>query len=393
MSRRTLLILAGLLAGTVALTLLLGGDGVPVEVATLGTDTLTVTIDEEGRTRVRDRFVVAAPTSGRIGRTDVEEGQEVRRGDLLVTLAPAPEDPRARATNTAAVESAEARVLEARAAADDAAAALEQAEREVERRRPLMEMGALSREAFERFQRMAGTARTRREAAQAALEAAEAGLRGARARLMGSDPDARRDGVIEVRAPVDGTVLRVHEESERVLPAGTPLFELGARSPMDVVVDVLTDEAVEVRPGAPMTLTGWGGDPLHGTVRYVEPAAFTKISALGVEEQRVNVVGVLDRVPPGLGAGFRVDASIVVWSGADVLTVPTAALFRRGNAWAVFVVEGGVARLRTVEVGRRGASAAEVLSGASPGDRVILFPPDDVEDGTSVMVREGPGEP
>ncbi|MEQ9397874.1 MAG: efflux RND transporter periplasmic adaptor subunit [Longimicrobiales bacterium] len=393
MSKRTLLILAGLLVGAVALTLLLGGDGVPVEVATLDTDTLTVTIDEEGRTRVRDRFVVAAPTSGRIGRTDVEEGQEVRRGDLLVTLAPAPEDPRARATNAAAVESAEARVQEARAAVRDATAALEQAEREVERRRPLMDMGALSREAFERFERMAETARTRREAAQATLEAAEAGLRGARARLMGSDPDARRDGVIEVRAPVDGTVLRVHEESERVLPAGTPLFELGAPSPMDIVVDVLTEDAVDVRPGAAMTLTGWGGDPLHGTVRYVEPAAFTKISALGVEEQRVNVVGVLDQVPPGLGAGFRVDASIVVWSGADVLTVPTAALFRRGNAWAVFVVEDGVARLRPVEVGRRGASAAEVLSGASPGDRVILFPPDDVEDGTSITVEEGPAEP
>lgn len=391
MSKRTLLILAALLAGAVAFTLLLGGDRVPVEVATLDTDTLTVTIDEEGRTRVRDRFVVAAPTSGRIGRTDVDEGQEVRRGDLLVTLAPAPEDPRARAANAAAVESAEARVLEARAAVRDATAALDQAEREVERRRPLMDMGALSREAFERFERMAETAGTRREAAQAALEAAEAGLRGARARLLGSDPDARPDGVIEVRAPVDATVLRVHEESERVLAAGTPLFELGERdAPMDVVVDVLTEEAVDVRPGAAMILTGWGGEPLHGTVRYVEPAAFTKVSALGVEEQRVNVVGVLDRTPPGLGAGFRVDASIVVWSGADVLTVPTAALFRRGNAWAVFVVEDGVARLRTLEVGRRGASAAEVLSGASPGDRVILFPPDDVEDGTSVTVGTDP---
>jgi HlyD family secretion protein len=194
---------------------------------------------------------------------------------------------------------------------------------------------------------------------------------------------------------VSGRVLRVYEESERVVLAGTPLFDIADVGGLEVVVDLLTEQAVQVEPGAALHVTGWGGDEtLSGRVRYVEPAAFTEVSALGVEEQRVDVVGDLDAPPQGLGDGFRLDVAIVVWQGTDVLSVPTSALFQRAARWQVFVIEDGRARSRQVEIGRRATALAEVTAGLVEGDRVILYPSDLVDDGvrvTPTSERSGEG--
>jgi HlyD family secretion protein len=190
---------------------------------------------------------------------------------------------------------------------------------------------------------------------------------------------------VEVRAPVAGRVLRVLQESERIVAAGTPLVEIGEPSDLEIVVDVLSTDAVRIRPGAPVRIVDWGGEgELAAAVRRVEPSAFTKVSALGVEEQRVNVVADLQEPAPGLGDGFRVEARIQVWEGSELVLVPASALFRAGKHWAVFVVDAGVARRREVEVGERGEAAAEIRGNLSEGEKVILHPSDQLADGARV---------
>lgn len=384
-----------MIVGAVAVVALLGlwsviGDsGVPVDVVVVRRGSMSVSVVEEGRTRVREAFIVAAPVTGRLSRTDVEEGDRVEPGQTLATLAPPPQDPRVQAAARADVAAAEARLRQATAGAVEAEGQYGQAAREVERRRPLFDQGALSVETMERFEQAADAALARLRSAEAAVRSAQADLDASRARMLGADPDGGGGSTVQVRAPAAGTVLRVLQESERVVQAGTPLFELGDAEGLEVVIDVLTADAVAVRPGQPVRVDDWGGDVvLNGTVRYVEPQAFTEVSALGVEEQRVNVIADLDRTPPGLGAGYRVEAGIVTWRGTDVLSVPTSALFRRGGAWHLFVVEGGRARLRPVEMGHRGGERAEVRSGLVEGEAVVLFPSDLVGEGVEVTPRQ-----
>ncbi|MEQ9569704.1 MAG: HlyD family efflux transporter periplasmic adaptor subunit, partial [Longimicrobiales bacterium] len=308
------------------------GSAMRVDVAEARVDTLSVAVREEGRTRARELFTVAAPVTGRLSRPSVDEGDRVERGAVLATLSQAPDDPRVQAALQAQVTAAEARVEQAGAEVDEAERVLTQARREAERRRPLAEMGALSRETMERFEEAVEQAGKRVAAARAARMAADAELERARAQRIGSGVDEDAARTVEVRAPLSGTVLRVLEESERVVVAGTPLFEMADPGGLQIVVDVLTEDAVRVAPGNPVRVTGWGGErTLHGSVLYVEPAAFTEVSTLGVEEQRVNVIGLLDDPPEGLGVGYRVDVAIVVWQGRDVLTVPSSALFRRAG--------------------------------------------------------------
>ncbi|HSM07211.1 MAG TPA: efflux RND transporter periplasmic adaptor subunit [Longimicrobiales bacterium] len=359
--------------------------GTRVEVAEARLDTLSVTVEDEGRTRARELFTVAAPVAGRLSRPAVEAGDVVDRDMVLATLSPAPEDPRVQAALEAQVSAAQARVVLAQAEAVEAERQVGQARREAERRQPLYEMGALTRETMERFEEAAEQAVARQEAVQAALEAARADLAQARARLLGTSIDGEPAGAVPVRAPVSGTILRVLEESERVVQAGTPLFEIADPGSLQVVVDVLTEDAVRVAPGSRMWITGWGGDTaLEGTVLYVEPSAFTKVSTLGVEEQRVNVVGAVDDPPPELGVGYRIDVAVVVWQGRDVLTVPASALFQQEGRWHLFTVDGGRARLRAVEVGRQGPGRTEVTAGLEPGTQVILYPAEGVSDGARV---------
>jgi len=380
------------IAAVVAVYLLvqvLDPERLSVEVASVRRAPLRVTVEEQGQTRVRDRYTVAAPITGRLLRTDAKEGLSVASGDVLATMAPPPEDPRVAATVKAELDAAEARLHEADVMLAEAVTSEAQARREAERRRELHRRGAISIETREKFDQEAQSAHARLDSARASVSAAQADVERARSRMLGIEVTGQQLHVEEVRAPVSGTVLRVYEESERVVPAGTPLFEIGESRSLELVIDLLTEDAVPVKSGDTILVTGWGGPQiLEGRVRYVEPQAFTKISTLGVEEQRVNVIGDLPDPPASLGAAYRIDAAIVTWSGEDVLSIPTSAIFRRDGAWRTFAVEDGKAQLRAIEVGHRGKERAELTSGLAEGEIVILYPSDLVEDG--VRVRSVP---
>ena len=377
---------AALAALGVTALLLWGGQGVQVDVAEAGRDTLSVTIPAEGTTRARDRYTVAAPITGRLARLELRAGDKVEVGQVLARLYPAPEDPRVIAAARAEVDAAAARFGDAEARLREAEIQSEQARREADRRRPLLELGAITRESLEQVELAARVAEERRESALAALQAAEAGLAAARARLLGagvSDADLRP---VEARAPVAGRVERVPDESERVVLAGEPMVVLAGVGGLEVVMDILSEDAVRVHQGDAVVLTGWGGEgALHAVVRTVTLVGYTKVSALGVEEQRVDVIADLADAPPTLGTGYRVSGEIVVWRGDDVLSVPTSALFRVGDEWQVFVVQDERARRRGVVIGQRNDAMAEIVEGLAEGDVVILFPPEAVDDGVAVV--------
>ena len=384
---RRALLFAGVAVVAVAIAYAVwGGGGVRVTVAEAGRDTLSVTIPADGTTRARGRYTVAAPITGRLSRLDVRAGDVVVEGQLLARLYPAPEDPRVIATARAEVGAAEARYTEAEARLREADVQAQQARREAERRRPLLELGAITRENLEQAELAAQVAEERRGSAAATLRAAEAALAAARARLLGaggSDGDVRP---LDVLAPVAGRVARVPDESERVVSAGTPIVELAGVGGLEVVMDILSEDAVRVDPGDPVVLTGWGGEErLHAEVRMVTLAGYTEVSALGVEEQRVDVIADLEDPPSSLGTGYRVSGEIVVWRG-EVLAVPTSAVFRVGDTWQVFVVEDGRARRRDVAIGQRNESAVEIVQGLEAGERVILFPPETVDEGVDVRI-------
>jgi HlyD family secretion protein len=324
-------------------------DPLLVETAPVTRGSLEVTVDEEGETRVRKRYVMAAPTTGRLLRIELDEGDEVEAGAVLAHIQPVPLDARALAGAQARLEAAQATKRSADAEVALTSAALEQAQRNTARANQLLEAGTLSTE----------------DAGNATQDGNCAGA-----------------SCFHVNSPIDGRVLRVREESERIVAAGTPLIEVGDASKIEIVVDVLSTDAVRVQPGAVLRIEDWGGsEPLEARVRIVEPSGFTKISALGVEEQRVNVIADLVTPAPSLGDGYRVEARIVVWEADDVLRVPASALFRRGKRWNVFTLEEGRARLRPIEIGERGATQAQVLDGLSEGEQVLLHPSDRVEDG------------
>jgi HlyD family secretion protein len=354
-----------------------------VDTAEVARGTLSVLVEEDGRTRAVDRYVVTAPVSGMVERIDLREGVRVQRGAVLALVQPMPLDAPTESALRAGLTAAQARHASAAAARSQAAAAREQAQRELERRRDLVEQGALSAEQLEQFALALRMRTEELQAAEQGLRAAAADVDAARAALLSARTGSSTAGV-SVRAPADGVLLRIAERSARIVSAGTPLVEVGDPNALEVVVDVLTTEAVRIRPGMRAALRNWGGEPIGGTVRLVEPSAFTRVSALGVEEQRVNVVLDLDQRPPELGDGYRVDAAITVWSAGDVLIVPAAALFRTGGGWSAFVAEGGRARLREVRVGERSGTHAQVVSGLEQGEQVILFPAATLEDGQRV---------
>lgn len=387
MSKR-ILIAIGVVLALLAGFFVLRGDGVEVTVAEAARNTLSVTIPAEGETRARERFTVAAPISGRLTRLDLEEGDEVKDGQLLTRLYPTPQDAQVVATARAEVDAAAARLRQTESRLREAELQASQALREVERRRPLAEMGAITPERMEQAELTADVAERRREAAEADVASAGAALESARARLLGAASPDTDATPVEVRAPVAGRVLTVPDQSERVVAAGAPLVTLADVDGLEVVLDILSEDAVRVERGNDLVITGWGGEStLRGTVRSVTLVGHTEVSALGVEEQRVDVIADLHDRPPTLGTGYRVSGEIVVWSGRNVLTIPTSALFRSGQTWRAFVVEDGRARIRDVEVGRRNERTAEVLEGIAEGDRVILFPPESVEDGATVTIE------
>jgi len=366
---------------------------VKVEVAAVSRGPLAVTIDEEGRTRVRDRFVVTAPVTGRVLRIELEPGDRVVRGDIVARVQPASPpllDARSRAEALATVESAQATLGHARAEEQRARAALAQAQRELARTGRLTTAGITTMQDLDAREADALVAEEAVNAAAFAVHAASAEVERAKARAA-TPVGAGGGATVVVKAPVNGVVLQRLRESESVVPAGEPLVEIGDPRQIEIVTDLLSTDAVRVKPGARATVEQWGGESaLAATVRRIEPAGFTKVSALGVEEQRVNVVLDFadgDEDSPLLGDAYRVETRIVMWEAANVLKVPTNALFRDNTQWAVYVASGGRARRTIVEIGHQAAQEAEVLDGVSEGASVIVHPGDLVRDGTRIAYR------
>jgi len=358
---------------------------------------LRVTVDEEGETRVRHRYMVSAPVAGRVLRIELEPGDDVRANDTVVAILepapPTPLDARSRAEAEARVLAAEAAVQRSRAERDQAAAELRFARTDLERYRKLADDEVVSRERLDVARLDVERREEALKAADSSIAGAEQDLAAARARLLEIDAPASSDGAAPraVLSPVDGVVLRRLRESEAVVPVGEPLVEIGNPDQLEIVSDLLSTDAVKARAGNPVVIEQWGGgEPLNGTVRRVEPYGFTKFSALGVEEQRVNVIVDFDdprEAWRALGDGYRVEVRIVVWEDDDVLKVPTSSLFRHGEDWAAYAVEGGRAVLRVVRIGRRDGLAAQVLDGLAAGESVIVHPSDAIEDGVAVVER------
>lgn len=347
----------------------------PVETARVAVGPLRATVAEEGKTRIRQRYVVASPVHGQLRRVPFKPGAAVEAGEVLAVIEPSaasPLDPRSRAL-------AEARRDAAGAALEKARTALALARGELHRVEQMFAAGSASPQHLD-------AARLRETNAGRDVASAEGLLRAAEAELAGNLSGG--SGVVELRAPVAGRVLRVFQESAGPVTAGTPVAEVGDPADLEVVIELLSRDGAALTPGARVELEQWGGPrPLAARVRLVEPAAFTKISALGVEEQRVNVVA--DLITPlaeraSLGDNFRVEARVVVWETDRTLKVPLSALFRRGNSWAAYVVRNGRAVLVPVEAGRSSGSEIQVLSGLAAGDEVVLYPGDRVTDGQRV---------
>jgi HlyD family secretion protein len=380
-------------AGAVAVVLALRPRPVPVDATRAARGPLVVEVEESGATRVKDRYVVSAPVSGSLLRIALEPGDSVREGDVLAVIVPAQSpllDGRARAEAEGRLSASLSALGQSRAQAARAAVAKDLADQELARVQVLAASGSLTRQAQDQADFDARMRAQEVASAEFATKVAAEEVRIARSAL-GIGLGGSRDHHVDVLAPISGRVLRVHQKSASVVEAGALLVEVGDPTALEVVVDLLTTDAVHVTPGTPATIEGWGGDvPLAGRVRRVEPSAFTRPSALGVDEQRVNVILALTDSRErwaALADGYRVEAKLVLWRGADVLEVPQGAVFRHGDGWAVFRIDRGVARLTPVAIGHRGEVKVEILSGLSPGDTVAVHPGDRVKDGVRVEER------
>jgi len=371
---------------------------VPVDLHTVERGAMRLTVDEDGETRIRDVFVVSAPVSGVKRRIPLKVGDPVEANETVITSIvptdPSFLDPRSERQAQAEVKAAEAALEFARADVRRARAEFEYARSELERARRLARSGNISESALDRAEREMRTRQAALEEAQAQLAVKEYELERARAALVPPSV-ARQDregcDCIDVYSPVDGRMLRVLAESEGVVSAGAELAEIGDPGNLEISVDLLSSDAVKVEPGQRVIINDWGGDqPLSGAVRRVEPYGYTKVSALGIEEQRVDVV--IDIESPremwkSLGHGFRVETRIVLWESNDALKVPLTALFRDGEDWAVFEVIDGTAMLQKVNVGRRNGLQAEIAGGLKEGDTIVLHPSGRVRAGVEVVQR------
>ncbi len=395
--RRLLLILLGI-GVAFAIWYAMQPQPARVDVATVTRGELKVTVDEDGKTRIKERYVVSAPLAGRLLRIDMNAGDEVKASDSrIATIEPSdPQllNPRELAGAEAREKAAEAALKRADPAVESARAELNFAETDLARKRDLLKTSAVSQSIFQDADRRYRTASESFRSATFAADIARFELEQARAALMPSRQEVDgdlADWKFKIDAPISGRVLRVFQESSAVVAPGTPLLEVGDPTDLELEIDVLSSDAVKIVPGQNVSIEHWGGEqPLHGLVRVVEPSAFTKISALGVEEQRVNVIiDIVDPVEsrPTLGDGFRVEVRIVVWNGSDVLQVPASALFREGDDWLVFALRDGVAAKQVLQLGHRNTLFAEVVEGLSEGDTVIVHPSDAIADGAEVVPR------
>jgi len=386
-------LIAAVLVVAAIVAVALWPESMDVTVARAERGAMQVTIDEDGETRIRDRFTISAPVSGRVQRIELEPGDTVVRGKtVLARIMPAESpllDQRTRGELQAAVEAAVAAVGQAQAERQRATATLERARSTLRRQQELMKAGAIASDSLEAAETAVTTGEEALRAAEFTTRRAEYELQLARARLAAPTSSG---GAVQIRSPIDGIVLKRFRESESVVPVGEPLLEIGEASRMEIVADLLSTDAVRIAPGADVLIEQWGGGhSLHGRVRRVDPSGFMKVSALGVEEQRVNVV--IDFTDPSeagrLGDGYRVEVRVVLWREDDVLKVPVGTLFRQGDEWAVFVVDAGRARRQVVQLGQRNENDGQITGGLETGATVVLHPPDTLTDGMAVTVRPG----
>jgi HlyD family secretion protein len=380
---------------------------IPVDLATVTAAPMEATIDDEAKTRVRHVYTVSAPISGKVLRisnpTEAHDislhvGDKVVADETIVAImqptSPSFLDIRSREELQAAVAAADAAVKLAEAEVRRIEAALAFSRQELQRAQSLAATNTISAKALDSAQLELATNEAALASTKAQLDIRRSEYALANARLIGpSDNDTLGSAgcCIQIRAPATGRVLRVLQESEAVVAAGTPLVEIGDALDLEIVADLLSTDAVQIKAGAQVRIDGWGGAPLQGAVTRVEPEGFVKVSALGIEEQRVRTI--IDFVDPpeawsALGNDFRVIVHVSLWSSDGALLVPVAALFRQGEEWAVFAVRDGRARTTVVTIDHRNERMAEVVSGLSPGDRVILHPSDRIEDGVAVSERD-----
>ncbi|MBV8911483.1 MAG: HlyD family efflux transporter periplasmic adaptor subunit, partial [Acetobacteraceae bacterium] len=393
---RNVLLLAALFGLVVLLAILFGPEAQPVDTAAAARADMIVTVSSEGKTRVKQQYDVNAPVGGRLRRVPLKAGADIVGGEtVLATIEPpAPQfnDARSQTELLAKVRAAESALAQAEADLIRARSQLDFAEKDVVRYRDLAAQGVTAQRSLSQYVVEADTRRAALAVANKMVEQRQAELEQAHASLIG--PAAIAVGqpmpVVEVRAPVTGRVLDVQRESETVINQGQPIMTVGDVRDIEVMLEMLSEDAVKVRPGMRAFIEGWGGTPLNARVRLVEPFSYTKVSALGIEEQRVHVL--LDFTDPlekwqAMGHGYRVTGKVVTWEGKDTLTLPMGALFRDGTRWAVYTVDDHVARLRHVELGHLNENEAEVVGGIPPGAEVILHPSDRIADGIPVRPR------
>ena len=382
LSRKTTYWLAAFTALALT-TLLFRPEPLRVDTGKVVKGAMQVTVDEQGETRAHDRFVVTAPVAGKLARIELHDGDAVQKNQVVARIAPLPLSVQERSEQTARIAAARSHQREAEELVRHAQEDLDQARRESQRVERLVKDGFMSGQAAEQARNAETTsandlaaARFRAKSAAAEVTLAESGLLA----VQGG-----KGALFEVRSPVAGRILRIPDPSERVVAAGAPLLTVGDLNKLEIVIELLSSEAVKVKPGMTVILDGWGGSqPLKARVRRVEPYAFTKVSALGIEEKRTNVVADFVDAPQALGDGYRVNAHIAVWAANDVVTAPASALFRCGETWCTFAVENGRAKKRAVKVGHSNAQQAEVLEGLKPGETVIRHPANQIEEGARI---------
>jgi len=386
---RKLVLVAAVAGIAVLLALAFRPAALDVDIATVRRGSLQETLEQEGKTRMHDSFVLASPVAGRLKRIELHAGDPVKVGEIVATIDPVPLEPQQRAALEARLQTAQELEREAAARVQRAEADSSQAKADLERATKLAAEGVIAREALEKAQTAGKTANKELDAALFKSKAAASQVEEAKAALLATaaqDPAGIK--TVYLRSPVPGRILRLIEQSERVVGQGTPVVSIGYTPRLEIVADYLSTDAVKISPGMPALIEEWGGSkPIVARVRLVEPGAFTKISALGVEEQRVNVV--LDFVsgPEQLGDAYRVEVRVITWQSPRVLKVPLSALFRRGDDWNVFIAETDRASRRNVKIGHRSDLEAEVLDGLREGERVIVHPGNELTDASRIRIR------
>jgi HlyD family secretion protein len=368
-----------------------------VDIVSVTRGPLQITIEEEGRTRLKERFTISAPTAGYMRRINAKVGEPVKKRQIVVVLEPLQSqalDPRSRATAQASVTSAEASIKAAMERERVATADAGYLEQRRERLKALYAKSAVTKDQFDQIDSEARKARALQLSAAAEVSVAKSELERAKITLQNFTV-VKKNGIhdaVEVTAPLSGVIFRIYRESEGAVNMGEPLLDIGDVNNLEVRVEVLSSDAVKIKKGTPVLFKRWGRDePLTGSVRLVEPAGFTKVSSLGVEEQRVLVIADITSPPEkwqALGDAYRLEANFIIWEGQNILQIPASSLFRSGKDWAVFVEEKGKARKRIVDVGQRNGLAAQIISGLKENEKVLAYPDDSISEGTKIRQRK-----